>query len=623
MKRKIFSLIICVACLLAVLASCGDVECDAHVDADKNALCDNCSIPVITVTEKVPTEETVVDTVVNVIPQGATYGDVYVVEAPDYAVIPEIAETAKVEGEIYNYYNGFVAIHYANQTAGEQTEEDRTDDEYALTYRLYNPVTAQNVIVFNYDYKVADGQYVNEAEFSVVSEAGTPVLIKVTTTEWEKDEYSSNWRENTFYSYYTFAGVKVADSKTLDTEAMEDKGDDADPIYLPFNFEVDKVAGDLVYVTYNDTKIAIDYEAGSIVASGDAASFIERPVFDAVIGTTGYISKNGYVYIYDLNEWIKCVYAYEIPTSDNTSVFYLENGNILLQTVNATHVDTKNYDALNNGVKVDIDYFVFDVAAKTAAEVEFGYYIIGVETAGDNYKDTVKNVITANVINNKNIGKTVVLAADNALNIIANEAAVIPEFGLVKNLTAVADGVLLGTLYYGEGSSVRVLYKADGTEIAKLPNNAQVKSSFIVIGGKYYDFNMNLKFDPKADAENEFTVYYESANYIIFSNGDDYYYWNASMTAPTLLVDVESDEEAEVQFTASIIAKTAGYVVVKKNVVTVVDNVPETTTTYTVYNANGEAVYTGEDNVTITAKTLGEDTYWVIELPEDVFYIVK
>lgn len=621
MKRKIFSLIICVACLLAVLASCGDVECDAHVDADKNALCDNCSIPVITVTEKVPTEETVVDTVVNAIPQGATYGDVYVVEAPDYAVIPEIAETAKVEGEIYNYYNGFVAIRYANQTAGADTEEDYSDDKYTLTYRLYNPVTAANVIApITYEYEAANGNHVNSAEFSVVSEDGVAVLLKVTTTEWEKENNGyESWTNETRDVYYTFAGTKVADSKTLDEEAMAEKNDDT-PIYLPFNFEVEKVVGEYAYVIYNDTKIAIDYEAGAILASGDAASFIERPAFDAVIGTTGYINRNGNVYLYDLNEWIKCVYAYEIPS--NSSVFYLENGNILLQTVNATHVDTKNYDALNNGVKVDIDYFVFDVAAKTATEVEFGYMITSVAIADEAYNGAVKNVITANVINNKNIGKTVVLAADNALNIIANEAAVIPEFGLVENLTAVADGVLLGTLYYGEGSSVRVLYKADGTEIAKLPNNAQVKSSFIVIGGKYYDFNMNLKFDPKADAENEFTVYSAPAGaaYVLFKNGDDIYYWNVTMTAPTLLVDVASEEDAEVEFTASIASITADYIVVKKVVVGETENV----TTYTVYNASGAAVYTAEENVvSINEKTIGEDTYWVIELPDDVYYIVK
>lgn len=622
MKRKIISLLMCVACLLAVLASCGDVECDAHVDADKNSLCDNCSIPVITIIEKVPTEETVVETVVSAIPEGATYGSVWAVEAPEYAVIPVLSDTAKIDGEVYGYYNGFVAIRYSEQTAGADTEEDYSDDKYTLTYRLYNPVTAANVIApITYEYEAANGIHVNSAEFSVVSEDGVAVLLKVTTTEWEKENNGyESWTNETRDVYYTFAGTKVADSKTLDEEAMANKNDDT-PIYLPFNFEVEKVVGEYAYVIYNDTKIAIDYEAGAILASGDAASFIERPAFDAVIGTTGYINRNGNVYLYDLNEWIKCVYAYEIPS--NSSVFYLANGNLLIQTTSPAHVETKNYDTLNaEGAKVDIDYFVFDVAAKTATEVEFGYMITSVAIADEAYNDAVKNVITANVITNKTIGKSITLCTDDNLGIIANQDAVVPEFGLVENLKAVANGVLLGTLNYGEGSSVRVLYKADGTEIAKLPNNAVVKDTYIIISGKYYDFNMNLKFDPKADAENEFTVYSAPAGaaYVLFKNGDDIYYWNVTMTAPTLLVDVASEEDAEVEFTASIASITADYIVVKKVVVGETENV----TTYTVYNASGAAVYTAEENVvSINEKTIGEDTYWVIELPDDVYYIVK
>ena len=78
MKRKIICLAICVACLVSMLASCGSNPnvCTTHVDADKNSVCDTCSMPVVTIVEKVPTEEAIVDMIVAAIP-GATLGDVF------------------------------------------------------------------------------------------------------------------------------------------------------------------------------------------------------------------------------------------------------------------------------------------------------------------------------------------------------------------------------------------------------------------------------------------------------------------------------------------------------------------------------------------------------------------
>ena len=130
MKCKIISLIICVACLISVLASCsnGKVEvCETCVDADRNAACDVCGTTVVTVVEKVPTEEQAVDMVVSAIPNTATLGDVIALTVSENA-IPTTVEIC--EEKLGNRKYGLVYfIKYTEKIEAPEAEVSEAEAE--------------------------------------------------------------------------------------------------------------------------------------------------------------------------------------------------------------------------------------------------------------------------------------------------------------------------------------------------------------------------------------------------------------------------------------------------------------------------------------------------------------
>lgn len=660
MKRKIICLAICIVYLVAMLASCGNEEivpCDIHVDADKNTVCDGCGLPVITITEKVPTEEEVIDMIVAAIPDGATIGSIYAAAA-DKTVLDgkfELKEHFE-HGAIDMLSERLFDYYYITQTKGADTTEENwpseeewtseepydadgylADDKYTATVAIYDIVANKDVFSFTTEEFAQSDEHVNYIE-NITCEG---LFFKVETRVWTKNisEYdgSEEWTWYISDAYYFTNGTLFVD------EAKLAEGED---FHAP-NFV--KVVENIAYYTVGGVKYAFDIDTCATLASGPVDTFVERPVFAYANDAYGIVRKSNEYFVYDLSKWIECVYSYEAPIGAN--VFILNNGNLLVQQSVLLHKDAVNYDYTDGISKYDLVHTVVDIAAKTTANLEFGYYVNGVVTVDDtvsNFAEAVKNRLTVRTIENKNFAKILVLDCDDTLAIIAEESAVLPEF--VSYVTLIADDVFIGTVVYGEGSSIRKLYNAKGEELATLPNGAINYDTYIYNDGKFYDFTMKLILDPLADEENPYFIYGMYGEYVLLSDGADLYYWNAAAKAPVKIVDSTNVEMVPSEENAEILVPTNpnplkiqvleeadgfGYIIKTATTTTTVvepeegaseeelpETVVETTYEYVLYNAAGVEIFKSEEAIDLEGVEVDGDFIWLINVG-DAYYFQK
>ena len=635
--KKIICLVICIACIMTMLASCGAEKCEAHVDADKNSACDNCGIPVYTVIEKVPTEEEIVDMIVSAIPNNSTIGSIWAFEDESEAPVGELVKVDALDKyndavDKYQLDDAFTLIgfSYTTQVAGNDTTEETWDDEldpdgYLLddefkdTTVVYNILAGKTVYEYTtdvYTLEDVDAGHVDDVEdIKLVSE----IFIEAKIREYtyiEEDEY---WDWEIVYEYYLIDGTKLSTSKDTNEDGSRNLAED---------FDTDD---EFAYVTIGNTRYAYDLETCKVVGQGDADSFVYRPEFDFRTDAYGYVEDYDKVYVFDLTKWLECVYSYEIPSG--ADYWVLANGNILIQKDVILPESAKNYDYTDGVRKYDITYTMVDVAAKTETAIEFGYYILDVDLAedGEGYAASVKNLLTVYEIENKNLGDIIYLACDDSLGIIADKEAALPEF--VNYVTAIADGVFLGTVQYGEGSSVSKLFDANGNVLATLPSGVDVYpgAKCIELNGKYYDFTMNLIFDPLADEEAPFSFIAIWNEFSILSKGDDYYYWNASLEAPVMIakatnVVVAGPDEDPIPAPNPIIEQELvdwyepSYFVIKTTTTTAAEvegDPDEITYKYEVFNSANQLILESETAVDVNA-----DGDYAVALDQDGHYYI-
>ena len=589
MKSKILCLAICLFCIVAALVSCGD-KCEAHVDADKNTLCDNCKVPVVTITEEVKTET--VEMIVSAIPEGATLADVLVYEK-DHVLGTLTKKDFKMTDVVDRYFD-FILYTYKAQGSNYKT------------WVMYNPFNDATVTLFTADH---DGEEVRVSDLYGLFAAAI------------KNYKNSEDGFETYYDVYTCAGEKLFSTKEDSKGKAIEMADE--PSFDPKTGCTYITAG----IDGDNTVYVID-KNGKLIHKADEDMFIDHPDFVEADDNYGFVIKtnsgfdtnspllaaapldgmNATIYMYDLSKWIECVYAYEVPTDlKYVQAFALEGGKILVQGLKSLPSDAVNYDILEAGAKYDVVYILVDAAAAKAETVEFGYLITSVDRDTDEYPDAVKYVINANTIENQSFGKSVKLYAKEDLSIVAEWNALLPDF--VTNAVALADGNYKGDVKYGEGSEVTKIFDAAGNELATIPNNATVAENWINVDGKYYNFKMQLIFDPKADTENPYTNITSYGSYLLMRKDDNVYYWNATMTAPVMIANHESNQ--------TVVNNTATNFIVK----TTTNGVDS----YALYSAENVKVLETSvaiDNVSL--KTNSSDAYyWEVSLKDGTLYVGK
>ena len=627
MKRKIICLAITVVCLIAMLASCsGSNACTAHADADKNSVCDSCGIPVVTIIEKVPTEVEVVDMVVATIPS-ATLGDAFNTATEKTVISGQfLANENVIKGQNDLISERFLYYWYVTQTDGLETTEENwptaeeytgtepytqdgylADDRYTTTWVVYDLLAKKNVFTFTSAKYADDGSHPVKDIESITLVDG---LIKVVFRKWEYTESIDFWHSIYSNVYYFTNGTLFVDAEDVE------EGD----VFFPpvFEREYDGVS----YFVLGDTKYALDLEAGKVLATGSVDTFINRPYFDEMTDTHGFVVMNDTVYVYDLTKWIECVNAYELPAFYD-DYWFLANGNLLVQEVIALPDSAVNYDYAD-GAKYDLVHTVVDLVNKTETGLELGYSVCCVDVAEEDsiYAAAVKNILHVYPIVDKsvNYNKDLYLLCDDALAIIAEEDAVNPDF--VNGVTLIADGIFKGEVVYGEGSAVTKLYNAKGEEIATLPNNATIRSTYILADGKYYDFTMKLLFDPNANMLDPYRVFVDGDGFLLLLKGDDVYYWNAKLEAPVLIADATNQAEApdgeEAVTTYPVVAQSIStysdnWYVVETVTTTQVEGADDLVVTeYALYNAENVKLLTSSEDFSVNGTSIDGENVWII-----------
>lgn len=589
MKRKIIYLLVAVLCLAALLPSCDQgnsatTACEAHVDADTNLFCDNCNTPVHTVVNNVPTEEEEIPTIFAEIPADSKISTLFNTSfKSENNIIPEnVVEADKwfEDGDL-SHGASTIAENIFLISRTTRNDEDPSNVYYTSTVMLYNANIAKTVFNRSVTYN-QDATPVTSYSVNMINANGQPCAFRVTTTTLNTETSETL---NT-YSFYTLDGTSIeVDLNKANTSSYQ-------------------LSGGQTALEINGTIYVI--ENNKIKHTFSADTFVDRPMFSYINAEKklGYLLSNNNksgVLIYDLNKWVECVWSYEIPSCYGYDVFFLANGNLLIQTENVVPDGSVNYDYISGGSKIDLDYFVVDITAKTTTEIEFGYYINNV-TVADSKTDAsaVKNWITVNDIANKNIASdTMILATADDLTIIGEKSDALPSV-LVENIELVANNTFLATLYYGEGTSVRKLYDANGTEIATLPNHAEVTSSFIVINNTVYDFKMKPIYS--LTETQVFTACFDTY-IIIYDEGnvqenipDEYFYLSATGATPVRItstdITYDTDGTTELKKVTAYISEYSGdYFIVATNTVDYVDN-SNNSTIYKLYNENGTLVFT-------------------------------
>lgn len=616
MKRKIFCLLLAALMVVTVFTACkkeeapeqpapAPVVCDGHADADKNLACDKCGTPVLTIVEKVPTDETVVNTVIVEVPNNKDFSTIFNGSYESDTMVPTTAHTQNAfydEGlEIERVYdNTYVITSPAKTTYPDYVEggELPTPITTYESIRIYNAATATDVVEI-----MRESLYVTYDVDVIRYDELFPVLFKVTKTETTPSEDPLVLPTVTVTDkYYTLTGELVATSTTLE---------ECDIISY-------SIVDDQYYVEIGNKVYVIDAEANKVAYTFEKNLFIPRPEFDEVVGNYAYVITGENVLVYDYTKWIECTFRYELPAHYTaTYAFVLENGNILVQAIAPVAQSSVNYDLLEEGVKYNIDYILVDVAAKTSTNVEFGYFIQDVDAVSaedSEYTDTVKNVVSVQEIVNKKLGKERTFYTDNALKILGALDMVLPDAQIVDMYT-VATNTYLATLVYGEETYVEQLYNEKGELIATLPNDAVVYERYIISGEKIYDLSMNLLYDV---AENGYTIAAAFERYVMLYDSEyNSYFYTVGSVEPRLMSVAAVIDETTGNATLQGIANYSDdyFVIYTTSIVG-----GESTDSYIIYNEACEVITRTTSNV---AEEYEIDGVYTFVLEDGTYYFAK
>ncbi len=545
MKTKFFALMIALFCLCVILAACGKAPCETHVDEDAdgicdvcgaacepteteppcphpdddaNKICDACGIGLVAMPTMTPAEtEAFVEMVVNQAPADARPED-YIRTEP----LDQTYTKAELDGFITDTYGEFALV----------TKPVSTTDEYGTNYTYTT-------------YAV-----VNLATNTVVLEAGNNNDGNVPNTDKAVWVYFSNGYftvETTKFSsaitpdeitelsivYYTYSGDLIA-QYNWDADTAEDPAPNAPAL------SEEGYLNQVYYVAYQEKLYAIDANSYKLLHSENQDTIVKRPAMDGVQGNIGYTDDgNGHIKLYDLTQWISCVYDYDVPANaQNYSAWQLADGSVLVQYTRELPVVAVSYDYIDSGYKYDIVYVLIDGTAKETREVEFGYWISGVSVIGDGnslFTDKAENVVTAYAVDG-------ILTNDEKILVVGNDLSVLCDVKIPLNSTPVGNGLYACDFLMNSSEMVTKIVDINGD----LYTHPYIESGVIAAAGykeSSYNYGKLYTYDnkPIIDLYDGWYPIGSGDDFVILSGTDDttgetiYYYYDLGAVTPVAI----------------------------------------------------------------------------------------
>lgn len=358
-------------------------------------------------------------------------------------------------------------ITFSYQKDGSVSEEDEFC-RVSYTYTL-DPVRQNHgATVTPYDYYFV----VNSVVYSKTTE---------TADEVETDVYSVTLKR----TMYTYTGKEI-DSATWTGVYDEELGlyvsEDEKTLKDLWLFEGYDVLSNpaYAYLTYNGTVYIIDKETYEIKVGGSTNSFVKRPVFNFENEKFGYVLVGESIYAYDATKWVECVYVYDIPDYLRSQNFFvLNNGTLLMQASVRLPENAVSYDYYEDGYKYDLVYVIIDPAAKTATEVEFGYYI-DESVDADIFTDKATNVLSVCLIEKDilNFNKIKYLVVDDSLKVLGE----LPVLNY-QNVQIFGNGYMM---LWNDVLNCEEILDAAGKHVCYIPYGAILWNGFFELAEDYY-----------------------------------------------------------------------------------------------------------------------------------------
>lgn len=641
MKRKIIALLMATVCTTAVFASCDGGEsssssvekpaCETHVDANNDGTCDGCDKAVVVITEQLPAEkEEEVPMVVNPLPENVTMSD-YIGPKADAveedAVFPtqtqEIAHKGWQDGLEYNRKNLHVLV---------TTEEDMDYDYSSNPEDPWREIESEVVKVYDdskpYDKAVIFTKKTRlQYNYYRWSDDSTPQLARPELYDTEEieertrysvtlqedyakvvesvREYEDGYLQTTYKTeYYTYGWNLIATAEETDTIAAD--------------ASVVKYAG-YTYLTIDDKTYILDDETGEQVdingVSGvDKEMVIRRPAFDAVVEDYGYVIQANGFKVYDLTEWVSCVYNITFPSYwSNAKTVVLADGTVFVQYEKTLHSNAVSYDVKKDDKKIDLVQVLINPAEGTMETVEFGYVLdTTVMFDKEKYNDNAENIVYLYPVQEKEVNYAAGFEAviDNELNILfVYQPTVIGQD--LSVLEYIADGLYLTEIEYDENVSVQIFVDGDGKELKKLPDSAIRLNDMWKVGTKYYNLDMTKVLFDSADYDNVNVC----DGYVILMKDPttddedeertDYYYFTSTAQAPVLVSNVDGFESLSCEMNGQC------FIIKTKKERTNDDGDPIEITVSKLYNENNELVVTFEKKTIENVVFVGDNLYKV------------
>ena len=652
MKRKIIALLMATVCTTAVFASCGDESssssssekpaCEKHVDANKDAVCDECEKAVVVITEQLPAEkEEEVPMVVNPIPENVKLSD-YIGPKADALkediVLPKEATTLELAGlqdskknlhlfvtrvaeRDYNY-RGYehseveldawreiesevVKVYDASKPAAEAVIFEK---KTALTYKYYRWSDTSNPQLARPEFVDSD----NIEEYTRYSVTLENDYVKVVETVRDDDGYG--------YYHTTYKTALYTHGWNLIATAEETFNDNV-------AVDVSKYGG-YTYLTMEGKTYTLDNETGEKVTFSDANGvdkdmIIRRPDFDVVNEDYGYVLEWDGFKVYDLSEWVSCATSFTFPSYwNNPQTVVLDDGTVFVQYEKTLHSGAVSYDVLKGDEKIDLVQVLINPVDGTMETVEFGYAL---DTTAwfdaDKYNDNAKNIVYLKPIEDKEVNDAAGFEAviDNELNILfAYKPTVIGQD--LGEYEYIADGLYKTEIDYDENVSVRIFVDGEGKEVKKLPASAEREGDMWVVGTKYYSLDMSKVLLDTADYDQATIL----DGYVILKkvtlddlttledeSKTEYFYFAPTMNAPVSVSNVEDFNSIAYD------PLDPQYFIVTLKKASYVNNsmIPTTIMVDKLYNKNNELVASFE-NESITNVEVKGDNLFKVELKD-------
>lgn len=243
---------------------------------------------------------------------------------------------------------------------------------------------------------------------------------------------------------------------------------------------------------------------------------------------------------------------------------------------------------------------MLDPNAKTATNVEFGYFIGSIGAPSDALTDKVLNVAAISPIVDDRI------STDTKFVALNNDLTIAADLTDVLSLTLMDDGLFFKREYLDDLTFANYIVDVNGKEIAYVPYGATFMENYIAYDGKAYNFKMQKVF---ADMSEYFPISEYDTYMILFSTDlEDGGYYHYDIRAGKL-----SALEYQPASSSGISTHSFGYVV------SYLDDVLNTK--FAIYNENNILIEDDLDAAVTYAYQI-EDSY-ILMMSDGSYYIAK